>query len=213
MSAWPLWACGCLRSSLAGCAAFLALAGRSLCARSLVATVCSCCCLLLYRFGRCPTLQSTGHAPASRVMPVISNVGHHGRFGLHSLRSALNQMHSLFSASFHCGESAMACLLAPFTWVSESFAGSFFTLSTALVSVGASRESRFAMRSAERSQLVGAAGCGSSLLSLRAQAQAMLAKSSNRVSGASAACLRVMPNPSINRTCPGKPCHAGFLKR
>ena len=36
---------------------------------------------------RCrPTLQSTGHAPASRVMPVISNVRHRG-----------NRMHSLVS--------------------------------------------------------------------------------------------------------------------
>jgi len=80
------------------------------------------------------------------------------------------------------------------------------------------------MRGAERSQLVGAAGNGSSLLSLRAQAQAMLAKSSSRVSGHKAVRQRVMPNPSINRTANGgkrllafanaqPPLSAGYLKR
>ena len=47
--------------------------------------------------------QSRGRFPASRKTPLISNVGHHGSFGLHSLRSATNQMHSLSSASFQSG--------------------------------------------------------------------------------------------------------------
>jgi hypothetical protein len=41
----------------------------------------------------------------------------------------------------------------------------------------------------------------------------MHSKSSVGVSGYKAVRLREMPNPSINRTCPGKPGPAGYLKR
>jgi hypothetical protein len=50
------------------------LAKQSLLAKFLVATVRPCNRRLLSATGCCPTLQSTGHAPAGRVMPFISNV-------------------------------------------------------------------------------------------------------------------------------------------
>jgi len=63
----------------------------------------------------------------------MSNVGHHGRFAAHSLRSALNQMHLLCSASFHSSEATKYRARLPLlvSWFRGSFAGSFFTLSTA----------------------------------------------------------------------------------
>jgi hypothetical protein len=49
--------------------------------------------------GRRLTLQSRGQTPASQCLPLISNVGHHGRFVAHRLRSAAKAMPSPFSAS------------------------------------------------------------------------------------------------------------------
>jgi hypothetical protein len=75
--------------------------------------------------------------------------------------------------------------------------------------VGASRRS-----AAPGGQSVGAAAYGGSFLSLRACSAVVVAKSRGVFTFAgSGPCQRVMPNPSINRTCPGKPGHAGYLKR
>ena len=189
------------------------------------------------------TRQSTGRAPASRGTPVISNVGHHGRFVVHSLRSALNQMHSFCAASFHSGKSTKCLARLPVlvTWFRESFAGSFFSLSALGLSCSL-RLVAFAVVAA--SHLVG------SLLALRAAvlhlvasplvlsfSPACLLRSPSascqpksrlslgrlyqvacyrlrwHTSATVVPCLRVLPNPSIERTCPGKPGQASHLKR
>jgi hypothetical protein len=69
------------------------------------------------------------------------------------------------------------------------------------------------MGGSAHSQLVGAADYGSFFSAFAGRLAVMISKSSSRVSGSKVACLRAMPNPSINRTCPGKPGHAGYLKR
>jgi len=146
---------------------------------------------------RRPTLQSTGRAPASWVTPVISNVGHHGRFVGHSLRSAPIEMHSLFAASFH-------------SVIPIQMHGSPLKASASFhASPGASG----ALGCSARSQSVGAAEYGSPLLSLRSTAGLAVAKSGILSSSATVPCLRALPNQSINRTCPGKPGHAGYLQR
>jgi hypothetical protein len=76
--------------------------------------------------------------------------------------------------------------------------------------VGASRHS-----AAPGGQSVGAAEYGCSFPSLRACRWCRGGKVEGGffVFTSSGPCQRVMPNPSINRTCPGKPGHAGYLKR
>ncbi len=64
--------------------------------------------------------------------------------------------------------------------------------------------------------MVGAAEYGSSFVGLGASIETPDAKSAeSKVLSSSGRVLRLraMPNPSINRTCPGKPGHAGYLKR
>jgi hypothetical protein len=63
-----------------------------------------------------------------------------------------------------------------------------------------------------KSQAVGAAECGGSL-SLRCYAAGMGSRSEPHAPRRKFASAAPMPNPSINRTCPGKPGHAGYLKR
>jgi hypothetical protein len=112
-------------------------------------------------------------------------------------------MHLLFSASFHWRE---------FTGFSQSFAGSFFTLRTALGVVHAPREGLGAMRGSKQGQLVGAAGCGGFFqlsLTPRSNAGKVLQLSVGQRSRS----VAVMPNPSIERTSPGKPGAASHLKR
>jgi hypothetical protein len=47
----------------------------------------------------------------------------------------------------------------------------------------------------------------------RSHTEVAMAESSFLSSSCTVPCSRAMPNPSINRTCPGKPGHAGYLKR
>ena len=176
-------------------------------------------------------------------MPVISNVGHHGRFGAHSLRSALNQMHSLLSASFHSWRSSKSQVRLPLlvAWFRESFAGSFFTLSTlgfscslrlvAFAVVAASHlvSSLLALRAAVLRLAVSplvlsfsparllrsppAPRRPKSELSLGRLCRVVCYRLGWHTSATVVPCLRVLPNPSIERTCPGKPGQASHLKR
>jgi len=178
---------------------------------------------------RCPTLQSTGRHPASRVPPVISNVGHHGSFAMFSLlrsfrskskcehvcvksRRRLQGNALLFAqhrglalknaALVRAGSLRLACAGQRPLGITRSFG---FCMSV----VGASRRS-----AAPGGQAVGAAGYGSSRLSLCRGAVVIGGRRSRPYRLASpVARQRAMPNPSINRTCPGKPGHAGYLKR
>ena len=149
----------------------------------------------------------------------MSNVGHHGKFELHRLRSASNRMHLLSSASFHSRKSAkcLARLPAPLSRFRGSFAGSFFALSSAHGRGGASRVDFRAMRSSEGSQLVGAAEYGSVDVSLSASIEATEAEAAkSRVFSSSGRVLRIraMPNPSIERDVQGlSPLAAPHVKR
>ena len=136
-------------------------------------------------------------------------------FWRHSLRSASNQMHSLFSAFFRPRQLSkyLARLRLPVICFGESFAGFFFTLSTAHGSFHASPGERCAMRGSVRGQSVGAAEDGSSFLSLRALLASLVAEPGFLSSSSTGPCQRALPNPSIERTCPGKPGHASHLKR
>jgi hypothetical protein len=149
----------------------------------------------------------------------------------HSLRSASNEMHLLSASSAestkyfarvsrHHRSAARngAHSLLRFTTCSH-VAGSFHPSvcragggcgsASNQVVVGASRRS-----AAPGGQSIGAAGYGCSSLSLRASTVVVVAKSGGFfVFTGSGPCQRVMPNPSINRTCPGKPGHAVYLKR
>jgi hypothetical protein len=162
--------------------------------------------------------------------------------GLHSLRSASNEMPSPFFAS--SGQStkylarfsrqrrsaAMALTRCnasrPWSHVVGSFhpsacgVGGGCCLSPSQGVVGASRRS-----AAPGGQSVGAAEYGGSVLSLRASSAVVVAKSGGVFALAgSGPCQRVMPNPSINRTANGgshllasattvPPLSAGYLKR
>jgi hypothetical protein len=149
-------------------------------------------------------------------------------FGLHSLRSASNEMQSSCSASFHSGESSSAT--RPRRVSQPNFSGTFRSpscefgakatflwgqsvarASRPLVSqnrVGAPRRS-----AAPGSQLIGAAVYGSDFPSLRCYAPFIVVEVSFRASNHKAACLCARPNPSIERTSPGKPGAASHLKR
>jgi hypothetical protein len=162
--------------------------------------------------------------------------------GIHSLRSASNEMPSPFSASSgqstkylarfsrHRRLAAMAltrCYASrPWSHVVGSFhpsvcgVGAGCCLSSSQVVVGAPRRS-----AAPGGQSVGAAEYGGSFLSLRACSAVVVAKSRGVFALAgSGPCQRVMPNPSINRTANGgshslasattvPPLSAGYLKR
>ena len=133
------------------------------------------------------TLQSRGHAPASRVMPLISNVGHHSRrcmsLGQFSLRSAPNARHSPFSASFHSCE---------FIQHTARFSRHQTSATKVLTRCYASRpsfkpvqavlstlrpEPLGAMRHSARGQSVGAAGSGSSSSAFAGSLAVMSSKS------------------------------------
>jgi hypothetical protein len=151
--------------------------------------------------------------------------------GLHSLRLASNEMPSPFSASSgqstkylapfsrHRRSAAMALIRCYASRLWSHVVGSFHPsacgvsggcrLSSSQGVVGASRRS-----AAPGGQSVGAAEYGCSFLSLLAHTSVVLAKSGGVFAFAgSGPCQRVMPNPSIERTCPGKPGHASHLKR
>ena len=173
----------------------------------------------------------------------MSNVGHHGRFQAHRLRSALKAMHSPFSASFHSSESAkyLARLSLLLSWFRGSFAGSFFKLSTlgflcslrlaapavlnALLSVSSLLALRAAVLRLAVSPLVLSFSPACLLRSPTAPCRPMSRLSLVRfyrvvclrqrwhTSATVVPCLRAMPNHSIERTCPGKPGQASHLKR
>jgi hypothetical protein len=168
-------------------------------------------------------------------LPLISNVGHHGKFVAHSLRSALKAMHSPFSASFHSGKSTkyLARLPLALAWFRVSFAGSFFTLRT----LGFSRSLRlqrlqYAPRRFESVRgwhfapqccawqsvhWFSASRRSSSEFNLRALqakveafsrhflSEVAVAESSFFSSSSTVPCSRAMPNLSINRTANGGP--------
>ena len=163
------------------------------------------------RTARCLTIQSTGHAPASRVMPVISNV----RLQMKVSRTA-----------------AFATLLCqkvgpPLVHITSSFAsrealsvrrqrGVFGGMpAKARCPTGAHAEAP-CMLEAPLGQSVGlplalkGGNLGSREASVARQLRARYIAFRQAVSRA-VACLP--PNPSINRTCPGKPGHAGYLQR
>jgi hypothetical protein len=182
------------------------------------------------------TLQSRGRAPASRVTPLISNVGHHDKVamlsGLHSLRSASNEMPPPFSASSgqstkylarfsrHRRSAAMALTrcyaLRPWSHVVGSFHPSACGVGGGCCSASNQRVvGTLRRRAAPGGQPSSAAEYRCSFLSLRACGGVRVAKSAGGfvAFAGTGPCQRVMPNPSINRTCPGKPGHAGYLKR
>jgi len=127
-------------------------------------------------------------------------------------------MRSLFSASFQSGrQSQMLGALGGAPTFGRMGARSLQRFASFLQSSasGSFHASPGAHRTLGQSsnQSVGAAEYGSSFPSLRARAEAMVAKSGFLSSSGKVACSRAMPNPSINRTCPGKPGPAGYLKR
>jgi hypothetical protein len=69
------------------------------------------------------------------------------------------------------------------------------------------------MGGSAHSQLVGAAEYGSSFSAFAGRLAVMIQKSSSRVSGTTVARQRALPNPSIERTSPGKPGAASHVKR
>jgi hypothetical protein len=176
-------------------------------------------------------------------MPVISNVRHHGRLHAHSLRSALKAMHAPFSAFFHSGQSAkyLARLPLLLSWFRGSFAGPFFKLSTlgfqcslrlaspAVHAASLSVSLLLALRAAVLRLAVSSLVLSSSPV-LHLRSSTALCRPQSRLflvrfyrvvclrqrwhtSVTSAPCQHALPNPSIERTCPGKPGHASHLKR
>jgi hypothetical protein len=152
-------------------------------------------------------------------------------FNQHSLRSALIEMHSLFSALRGSSKQIQIQLCARL-WALRGgglcqawSVGALPASAHLVVSSCSSRRRALRARSApRRSQSVGAAGSGRPCLSLRSQAEAMLAKSRLFLLSNTGPCQSVMPNPSINRTRNGgsrwlasvasvAPLRAGYLKR
>jgi hypothetical protein len=140
------------------------------------------------------------------------------RFGLHSLRSALNAMQLPYSASFQLvaplqmrsallkaqafGRNGAYSLLRFASFVQGNSRSSFHA------SPGASR----ALSEAVRGQSVGAAVGGSSFLRLRALTALVVAKSGFPSFSSNRPCQRVLPNPSIERTSNGGPRLLAFAK-
>jgi hypothetical protein len=154
----------------------------------------------------------------------MSNVGHHGRrcmgLVLHRLRSVPNAMHSPFSASFHLGgfikhtvrfsrHHTSAALVLIRCYASRP---SFRPIQAVLSTLRP--EPLSAVRGSVRSQAVGAAGYGSSSLSLRSQCEVAAAKSSLVSLSSRVPCRSAMPNPSIERDVQGlAPLAAPHVKR
>ena len=141
---------------------------------------------------RRPTLQSTGHAPASRVMPVISTLG--------ASLAAMQKQLRFFSLA------SLQRLAAAALW---------HVMPPSVCRAAASAERLTAARSLRRWRT--ALACTGRSAWLPAAALCFWAagsRSSNLASfGRRAFSVGAAPNPSINRTCPGKPGHAGYLQR
>ena len=154
----------------------------------------------------------------------MSNVGHHGRrcmgLVLHSLRSVPNEMHSPFSASFHSGgfvkhtarfsrHQNLAALVLTRCYASRP---SFKPIQAVLSTLRP--EPMGAMRASARGQSVGAAGYGSSSLSLRSYNEVVVAKSSLVSLSSRVPCRSAMPNSSIEGDVQGlAPLAAPHVKR
>ena len=196
-----------------------------------------------YKHNWGPTRQSTGIATARVAVcrnPVIGNVRPHVKVAvlsvLHRLRSASNAMQSRLPASLHFGEPFKhPARLSP-ALSSNAKAGRFlqgqgsfhpsgceavepggFLRSQSVV--GASRRlmSQFVVGASRRSaapgsQFVGAAGYGR-CLSFGCYAAAVQSRVKFRASSSKSACRSARPNPSIERTRPGKPGRASHVKR
>ena len=167
-------------------------------------------------------------------MPLISNVGHHGKFEMFSLRLSLRSKlkcepvcaaskHGLPRANAFAGNASLLAWHRSFALrnAPPGQAGALRLASAVHRSLATSRSSGFCMSvvgaprrsAAPGSQSVGAAGYGSSVLPL-GEAGAVGSKRPRPYRLApSVACHRAMPNPSIERTCPGKPGHASHVKR
>ena len=140
---------------------------------------------------------------------------------LSCLRFEPNQMHSVFASSFHSRMpaedqarfAAFVSLQSKKSLTAQVNAKGSFRLGKAAADrcaskgqwvVGASRRLK--------SQVVVAAEYGGGL-SLRCYVATMGSQSEPPASRSKAASSALMPNPSIERTCPGKPGHASHLKR
>jgi uncharacterized protein (DUF1778 family) len=129
-------------------------------------------------------------------------------------------MQSELPASFHSRKSAndMARLEAPVSDSKKSLTAQANAKGSSRLGKAAagrkSSRSQWVVGASRRlkSQVVAAAEYGG-YLSLRCYPVAMGSKSESHALLGKAVRASLMPNPSIERTCPGKPGHASHLKR